>query len=118
MRNFFLLFWIIAFANAAHAQSLSYVGKIEGHVVDSSTKQPVAYATVTIYASGNAKPVNGAATNNSGRFEISGVKAGTYKVVLESIGYNSYILPAVTIKSSTKVLGTVSLLKKEDKFRK
>ena len=65
-------------------------GKITGTVVDSLSGTPLEYATITLQQKGDEKPVNGTTTDKAGRFGIYDVKAGSYTVVAESIGYEPF----------------------------
>lgn len=63
--------------SAASAQEL---GTVAGRVTDASTLEPISGATVTIADVGGI-------TNESGRFLISGVPAGTHVIRVNQIGY-------------------------------
>lgn len=60
-------------------------GTISGVVEDSLTKEVVIGASVTLKGT-----KRGAYTNKSGFFSMSGIKPGTYTVVVSSIGYERY----------------------------
>jgi len=57
--------------------------KVTGKIIDSVTKSPVDYATVSIYKSGFSSPFNGATTDPSGNFTLSDVPAGEYHIKLD-----------------------------------
>jgi TonB-dependent SusC/RagA subfamily outer membrane receptor len=65
----------------ANAQA-SAVGTITGRVTDSSSGQPVPRAQVTVNGI-----VLGQATDDNGRFSISGVAAGEHQVTARRVGY-------------------------------
>lgn len=84
-----------------------------GKVIDSASKQPLGYATVSLYSEGNTNPVNGNTTNAKGAFSVSNIPAGTYKVVIEFIGYQPTTMNNVVIgKSTVADLKTINLVKK------
>ncbi|MFD0793565.1 TonB-dependent receptor domain-containing protein [Mucilaginibacter litoreus] len=93
MKRILLLLIIILGCMTAKAQfptgggGSSIVGKISGTVIDSLTKKPVDYATVTIYRSGAKSPLNGVLTDDKGNFQINNLKAGKYKITVSFIGY-------------------------------
>ena len=64
-------------------------GIIIGKVIDSSSLLPIDYATVTVYISGNNKPVNGVTTDAKGLFKLEGLAPGNYRLVIDFIGYRS-----------------------------
>jgi hypothetical protein len=79
MNYFRLLFlgcWLLI-GPAAQAQS-----KISGVVLDSLTREPLAFASVFL-----ANTTFGAPTNDQGKFEISRVPNGTYDLVCSYVGY-------------------------------
>ncbi|MDQ6842751.1 MAG: TonB-dependent receptor, partial [Bacteroidota bacterium] len=87
---------------------------ITGKVIDSASGEPLNYATVTLYAIGNTKPVNGSTTDATGVFVVNDVSDGNYKVLIEYIGYRPFTFNNVSIdkKKSPIDLKTISLLKK------
>ena len=62
-------------------------GKITGRVIDSATVQPVEYASVSLVRQSDGKVVNGGTANEKGIFELTGVAQGTYKLLIDFIGY-------------------------------
>jgi outer membrane receptor protein involved in Fe transport len=92
MKQIFLLIIIICTAITAKAQlpvsgGSGIVGKISGTVVDSLTKKPVDYATISIFKSGAKTPINGVLTDEKGNFRIDNLHAGKYKITVSFIGY-------------------------------
>jgi len=92
MKRIFLLIIVICAAISAKAQlpvsgGSGIVGKISGTVVDSLTKKPVDYATISIFKSGAKTPINGVLTDEKGNFRIDNLRAGKYKITVSFIGY-------------------------------
>jgi hypothetical protein len=58
------------------------VGSISGFVLDSTTRQPVAYASVLI-----EETRQGTTVGPDGRYTITGVAAGEYRVTARRLGY-------------------------------
>lgn len=73
-------------------------GKISGTVLDSANLKPVEFATVALMGASD-KPVDGAVCDDKGKFTISKVADGSYRVVISFIGYKSKVIP-VTISAS------------------
>jgi ferric enterobactin receptor len=86
-------------------------GKISGKIIDSATKQPVSYATVSIYKAGSPSPFNGVVSDDNGGFMLNNVGEGKYRIAINFIGYRKKFINNVTIaKGSTDVaLGTILL---------
>lgn len=107
MKRIYLILFLLCAAVAVKAQvglggggGSSIVGRISGTVIDSLTKKPLDYATVSIYRSGGTAPMNGVLTDEKGNFKIDNVKAGSYKIGVSFIGYpTKFIEPVVTTLS-------------------
>ncbi|HZJ60717.1 MAG TPA: TonB-dependent receptor [Chitinophagaceae bacterium] len=89
--------------------------KITGNVTDSSTNQPLEYATITLIKKGETKAGNGATTDSLGNFVVTGVLPGTFKVVVEFIGYSPFTITNVVVNQKHEVvdLKTIRLPKKQ-----
>jgi len=88
--------------------------KVTGRVMDSLSRQPVAYATINFYGQDRAKPSGGAMTGSKGTFSMSGLPTGNYTVTVECIGYGTRTVGpfAADGKRPALVIGDISLLKK------
>ncbi|MCQ6958187.1 outer membrane beta-barrel family protein [Mucilaginibacter aquariorum] len=93
MKRILLLIIVICASISAKAQfgvgggGSGIVGKISGTVVDSLTKKPVDYATISLFKSGAKTPINGVLTDEKGNFKLDNVRAGKYKITISFIGY-------------------------------
>ncbi|WP_165903688.1 carboxypeptidase-like regulatory domain-containing protein [Hymenobacter gummosus] len=76
---------------AAQAQS-----KLSGTVVDSVTREPLAFASVFL-----ANTTFGSSTNDQGKFEINRVPNGTYDMVCSYVGYR-LSKQSVTVSGSSQ----------------
>ncbi len=72
-------------------------GKITATVIDSLTKNPVEYATVSVVSTKTNKAVNGGLTDSKGKVVIQNVTTGEYKIIVGFIGYTTKTL---TIKTT------------------
>ncbi|MCD8740913.1 TonB-dependent receptor [Mucilaginibacter roseus] len=107
MKRIYLILFLLCSAVAVKAQvglggggGSSIIGRISGTVIDSLTKKPLDYATVSIYRSGGTAPMNGVLTDEKGNFKIDNVKPGSYKIGVSFIGYpTKFIDPVVTTLS-------------------
>ena len=84
---------------------------LTGKVVDSASKAPLEYATVTLFLKGQTKPVNGATTDKDGIYSITDVRDSVFEIVFEYIGYNAYTIQPLTVNKNIN-LKTVSLGRK------
>ncbi len=92
------------------AQAQEGKGKINGVVMDGSTKQPVEFATVALTNPGSDKPINGAICDDKGRFSITKVPNGTYALVISFIGYENKVVENVTISDRKSTYETGSII--------
>lgn len=72
-------------------------GRITGEVIDSITKKPVEYATITLFHEENKKIANGTVTDSTGRFTLTDINPGRYKIIVEFIGYQPYSITNIVI---------------------
>jgi iron complex outermembrane recepter protein len=94
----------IFFSAAAMAQ-----GSLSGKLVDGQDK-PVSYATVTLFR-GDSSVVNGALSDDQGKFTIENTQAGTYKLRVSAIGFTERNIPGIQITADApnKNLGPIKL---------
>src|SRR3569832_1940952 len=76
-------------------------GKISGTIIDSATKQPVSYATVSIYKAGKPSPFNGVVSDDKGAFVLGNIAEGNYRIEVNFIGYQKKSISNVTISKSS-----------------
>lgn len=87
-------------------------GKITGTLVDSLSKNGVEFATLALYKSNDLKkPIDGALTDEKGKFIIKNIPNGKFLVKFTSIGYIDKLikLEEITNKNSHINLGNVLL---------
>ncbi|WP_114936794.1 TonB-dependent receptor domain-containing protein [Mucilaginibacter endophyticus] len=110
MKSVFLILFSFVFITALHAQiTPGAKGKITGKVTDATTKQPVDYATVSVFKQGAASPFNGISTDPKGNFSINNIPAGEYKVTAEFLGYQKATIEHVIVKDGVVALGEIKL---------
>ncbi|MEJ8757119.1 TonB-dependent receptor [Pontibacter sp. H259] len=92
--------------------------RISGTVVDADSKSPVEYATVALINVSTGKPIDGTMADDKGRFTLSKVGAGKYKLLVSFIGYQQKTLDEFTIKSDNDDLnmGNISLASNAQKL--
>ncbi|MGI4020269.1 MAG: TonB-dependent receptor domain-containing protein [Janthinobacterium lividum] len=87
-------------------------GKITGKVTDALTKQPVDYATISIFLAGKTQPVTGGTTNDKGIFSINQIPNGVYSVTINFIGYERYNIAQVNINDAKNSINLNTILLK------
>lgn len=109
--NLLLLFLALVYGQCVFAQSPKGKGEITGTVVDASNNEPVPFATAALTNANSTTPIDGAVANESGKFIISKVAVGEYKVVISFLGYQDKVIEGVKLsdKKAQINLGTIKL---------
>jgi outer membrane receptor protein involved in Fe transport len=86
------------------------IGKVSGIVLDSANNQAVEFATVAIIDPATNKPFDGSVCDEKGKFSVSRLPNGNFKVTISFIGYTTKTL-AFRISERTPgiSLGTIKL---------
>lgn len=100
---FSLVFCILSLITIAQ-QSPSTGFKIIGNVIDSVSRQPVEYATISIYTLNSKTPISGTVTNEKGNFTVENLSEGSYKLVAEFIGYKAHTVNNITVNKEYPVV--------------
>lgn len=84
-------------------------GKVRG-VIISDKNTPVSYVSVTLLKN-NTTAVNGALTDDEGKFEIEGVSMGTFSIKVNGIGYEDKVVNNIVLTEADPVknLGKIIL---------
>lgn len=115
----FLIFFFFAISIAVYSQNGKYpnaennpaIGKIKGTVVDSKTKQPIQFATISLYKFKDSSLVTGAVANDKGVYELSSLGYGRYFMKVKFIGYKQIIIDTIAIRPRAPevTIGTLRL---------
>src|SRR6476620_10706477 len=70
---------------------------LSGTVLDSANRQPIEYATISLFEEGNTKALSGALTDASGKFTLDLPKTGVFDITIESIGYQAFTIHKMAI---------------------
>lgn len=85
-------------------------GKIAGILLDSTSGKPVEYATVALIDIKTNKPIDGTTADDKGRFTLSKLAPGTYKIQATFLGYTNKTVDKITIeKGSDLNIGVLKL---------
>lgn len=96
---FFALSGILLYAQPPAGTVLGGMrqGKVFGYILDSISKYPVEYSSITLTHLRDSNFVTGALTNDKGFFEINELKPGKYKAVINFIGYRKKEINAISV---------------------
>jgi ferric enterobactin receptor len=111
MRSFFVLIILLISTLNINAQMANAgKGKISGKVTDAVSKQPVDYATVSLFQQGSTSPFNGMSTDPKGNFSLNNITAGDYKLTIDFLGYKRHTIEHVIVTDGGNLaLGNVLL---------
>ena len=105
MKKLLLIIAIISFSINAQAQfpgggfgkkKATIKGFIAGSLVDSTTNQSVAYATIVLKKEGSDKEINGVLSEDDGKFKMTDVPAAKYEMYISFLGYNEKVIQVET----------------------
>jgi outer membrane receptor protein involved in Fe transport len=85
----------IAQTPSSEKRSAPISGIVSGQILDSISRTPVEYASVTLFPEGGKKAINGAVTNALGQFSIPVKISGYFKILVECVGYQANTLSHV-----------------------
>ncbi|AWM34706.1 outer membrane beta-barrel family protein [Hymenobacter nivis] len=85
-----LLFAIATALPAAAQGPAASTGALTGTVLDSASRQPVPYATVVLLPPApNDKPITGVAADDQGKFSLTKLAAGAFRLRASYVGYGT-----------------------------
>ncbi|WP_443940017.1 TonB-dependent receptor domain-containing protein [Pedobacter sp. MW01-1-1] len=113
--SFFLCFYYFSKAQfpgatLGGAKKSTVTGRVSVVVLDSATKKPVDYATISLVNVKSNKSVGGGVTDEKGKVTLQNVSPDTYKLLIGFIGYNTKSITVSTTPSKPDAsLGTIYL---------
>jgi ferric enterobactin receptor len=107
MKKIYILVFLIISFITVKAQSN---GKVSGRVVDAATKQPVEYATISIFKTGTASPFNGSVSDAKGDFTINNIANGEYTIRVDFMGYASNTIDHIMISDAAHTVSLNAIL--------
>ena len=98
------------FPGMGGAAKPTVMGRISVAVIDSATKKPIEYASVSLTKTKDNKPVNGGITDEKGKVVLQNIAPDDYKL---SIGFMGYKTKSMIVKTTPEKpdqnIGTVSI---------
>lgn len=97
--------------------------KLTGVILDSTSRQPVEFASVALIDPATNKPIDGASADDKGRFTINRVPIGEFNLLISFVGYRNKTVRSirvvrrndevnvgiVNLRSDTKTLAEVTV---------
>ncbi|MDB5257994.1 MAG: TonB-dependent receptor [Chitinophagaceae bacterium] len=83
---------------------------IKGKVIDSLSKNPVEYASVSLYQTKDSTLVTGQLVDSTGTFQLNDIKPGLYFLKIQFIGYSIKTINSLLLTKSSPIdLGLIAL---------
>ncbi len=96
--NLLLLLILLSFGHTyAQEDKIMGEGRIKGRVIDSASRLPLAYATITCFENAHGNVAGGMITDDQGTFVIDNLKSGAYWLKVDFLGYGSKTIQNVTV---------------------
>jgi len=104
-----LLLALACVAGSVRAQPPS-TGAIAGHVKDARTGEDLTFCNVVFGIAGQTKGIGGILTDMHGNYVLRPIPAGTYRLAISRIGYQSFVLDSVVVSAgdTTRVDATLA----------
>ena len=116
MKKLYTLLLSILFINATAQMPVTSVGsgeaKVSGLLLDSTSSQPVEFATISVFKNTDLKkPVDGSLTDDKGKFTLKNMNYGNFTLKITSIGFREKVikLDEITAKNKNINLGNITL---------
>ena len=84
--------------------SVKKEGTITGKVIDAQTNNPIELSNIVLFSKKDSSQVNGTVTSKKGKFLITGVKPGSYYLIVRFVGYTTKNFNNISITKSKKNL--------------
>lgn len=97
------------------AKKPTVFGRVTATILDSVTKQPIDYATVSLINVKDNKSVNGGVTDPKGKLSLQNVAPDTYKLMIGFMGYKTKSISVTTTPAKPdQNLGTIYISSTEN----
>ncbi|SKB82952.1 TonB-dependent receptor domain-containing protein [Dyadobacter psychrophilus] len=84
--------------------------KLSGSIVDSSSAKGIEFASIALYSKTSGQAVDGTVADEKGKFTLSKLAAGEYKVLISFIGFVNKTIDNITIGKGQELdLGVINL---------
>jgi len=90
------------------AKKITVTGRITATILDSVTKKPIDYATVSLITVKDNKSVNGGVTDEKGKLSLLNIAPDSYKLMIGFMGYKTKtVLVTTTPSKPDNNIGTI-----------
>lgn len=114
MARFCLLILCLAAALVSWAQPQTPSGTLTGLVRDAQ-RQPAAFAALKLFRAADSTLVTGTVADEAGRYQLSNVPAGTYRLRASLVGMTETSSSIVTVRAGQTTVADTLTLTRDDK---
>lgn len=99
----------------ARPESAARIGKVSGRLMatQNGKNQPVEFASIGVFRSRDSSTVAGVLTDEKGYFQLEGLPAGNYYILIQSLGFEAKRLPRVAISPQSPEVDLGNVLMNE-----
>lgn len=94
--------------SCVHSNAKAVKTDIKGKVYEKGSRQPLAFATITV-VNGENKIIAGATSKDNGEFGFTTMVDGDYKMIISFIGYKDVEIPLTVNSSNNLDLGEIEI---------
>jgi len=87
------------------------IASLSGEIIDQKTNKPVPYATITLFSLPQDEAVDGIMCDDEGTFNLTELIPGKYRIVIESIGYEKYIIENFALNRKEGIKRRINIIK-------
>jgi hypothetical protein len=82
----------------------AFAAKISGKISNSSSSNAIIFANVALYQGNEDAIIKGTSADMNGWYELTDIKAGSYRIVFSAVGYENYIQQIEILKNDDFIL--------------
>lgn len=99
-----------ALPGTAGDQTAKGTARISGSILDSTSAKGVEFASVALYNKTTGQAVDGTVVDEKGKFSLTKLAAGEYKILISFIGYGNKTVDNISLTKGQELnLGTIKL---------
>jgi len=99
-----------ALPGTAGDQTPKGTAKISGTLVDSAALKPIEFGSIALYNKKTGQAIDGTVADEKGKFSLTKVVAGDFKILISFIGYQNKTIDNITLSKGQELdLGTIKI---------
>jgi len=91
-------------AKGGPKSNMPAIGQISGIIIDSISKEPMEYTTISLFNKRTKELVNGTISHKNGKFFLEKIKPGRYTLKFSFMGYNDKTISEININKDHYII--------------